>query len=123
MEHSLKIILDKINKDTTKQVTQSEQDSANAVSPIKGTGLAPTVNRFGVASAKSILATSKNLVPLTTQAASNTTKKQITVTVDFKTLTLNAIAKKYGVSVESIRKANNLLTDDLTLGQILIITF
>jgi len=122
-EDSLQGILDKINEEKAMQVTQSEKDSANAISPIKETGFAPTVNRFGIASAKSILATVKNLVPLTTQPASNTSKKQITVTVDSKISTLADVAKKYGVSVDSIRKANNLLTDELTFGQILIITF
>lgn len=121
-EQNLQSILDKINAANAEKASQLETTSANSVSPIKQTGQAPTVNRFGVKDSKSIQATIKNLVSGNTKTSSNTTKKQTVYTVE-KGDSIKTISTKYGVSVESIKKANNLTTNEVTVGQKLTIVF
>lgn len=121
-EQNLQSILDKINAANAEKASQLETTSANSVSPIKQTGQAPTVNRFGVKDSKSIQATIKNLVSGNTKTSSNTTKKQTVYTVENGD-SIKTISTKYGVSVESIKKANNLTTNEVTVGQKLTIVF
>jgi hypothetical protein len=121
-EQNLQSILDKINAEKASLTSQSEKDAANLVSPIRDKGLAPTVNRFGIKGGKSIQATGKNMVSGNTTANSNATKKQTTHTVA-KDETIKTISIKYGVSIDSIKNANSLTTNSVTVGQKLIIVF
>jgi len=129
-EKNLQSILDKINAANLSKSTELEKASANSVSPILNKGVAPTVNRFGVKSGKSIQTSNKNLSsgnalasngsPAT--SSSNLTRKQINHTVA-KGETIKTVALQYGVSVQSIKNANDLSTNEITPGQILTIIF
>lgn len=121
-EQNLQSILDKINAEKESLTSQSERDSANLVSPIRNRGLASTVNRFGIKGGKSIQATGKNMVSGNTTANSNATRQQRTHTVGLNE-TIKTISIKYGVSIDSIKNANSLTTNNLTVGQKLIIVF
>jgi LysM repeat protein len=121
-QKNLQEILDKITAQNSSTTSQLDISSANSTSSIKDKGQAPTVNRFGIKDSKSLQATIKNLVSGNTTATSNTSKKQTVYTVA-KGDSIKTISVKYGVTVESIKKANNLTTNEVAIGQKLIITF
>lgn len=129
-EKNLQSILDKINAANADSVSQLDRSSANALSAILARGVASTVNKFGIKSGKSIRTSNKNLIsgivspPNKSIASSVTglTRKQVKHTVA-KGETIKTVALQYGVSVESIKNANDLSTNEITPGQILIIIF
>jgi LysM repeat protein len=121
-QKNLQEILDKLTAQNTSATSQLDIASANSTSSIKQQGQSPTVNRFGIKDSKSLQATIKNLVSGATAATSNTTKKQYTYTVA-KGDTLKSISIKYGVTLDSIKKGNSLTSNEISVGQKLIITF
>ena len=80
------------------------------------------VNKFGIKDSNSLQTTTATVgTPTATTPASRptTTLTHTVVAGEY----LKTIAAKYGVTIDSIRSKNNLLSDTLKVTQKLIITF
>lgn len=121
-QQNLQAILDKLNAIGLNSAASLDKIAANAISSVKTKGLVPVVNKFGIKDAKSIQTTTKNLSSSLSAITNNVTKQQLKYTVQNGD-TLNTISTKYKVTVDSIKKENQLTSNELTVGQILIIVF
>lgn len=121
-QQNLQAILDKISSLNINTKSQLEKLLANRSSSIKFTASPSIVNKFGIKDSMSLQTTTANVgTPAATTPASRPAKT-LTYTVETGD-NLKIIANKYGVTIDSIRSKNNLLSDDLTPNQKLIITF
>lgn len=121
-QRNLQSILDKLNSIGLNSAASLDKIAANATSSVKNKGLVPVVNKFGLKDAKSIQTTTKNLSSGASAIINNVTKKKLTYTVQNGD-TIKTIAAKYSVTVDSIKKENELTSNELTVGQNLIIVF
>jgi LysM repeat protein len=121
-QQNLQAILDKISSLNINTKSQLEKLLANRSSSIKFTASPSIVNKFGIKDSNSLQTTTANVgKPAATTPASRpvTTLIHTVVAGEY----LKTIAEKYGVTVDSIRSKNNLLSDDLKVTQKLTITF
>ena len=121
-QQNLQAILDKISSLNINTKSQLERLLANRSSSIKFTASPSIVNKFGIKDSKSLQTTTASVgTPTATTPASRptTTLTHTVVAGEY----LKTIAAKYGVTIDSIRSKNNLLSDTLKVTQKLIITF
>lgn len=121
-QQNLQAILDKISSLNINTKSQLERLLANRSSSIKFTASPSIVNKFGIKDSKSLQTTTASVgKPTATTPASRptTTLTHTVVAGEY----LKTIAAKYGVTIDSIRSKNNLLSDTLKVTQKLIITF
>ena len=121
-QQNLQAILDKISSLNINTKSQLETLLANRSSSIKFTASPSIVNKFGIKDSNSLQTTTANVgTPTAATPASRpvTTLIHTVVAGEY----LKTIAEKYGVTVDSIRSKNNLLSDDLKVTQKLTITF
>ena len=121
-QQNLQAILDKISSLNINTKSQLERLLANRSSSIKFTASPSIVNKFGIKDSNSLQTTTATVgTPTATTPASRptTTLTHTVVAGEY----LKTIAAKYGVTIDSIRSKNNLLSDTLKVTQKLIITF
>ena len=121
-QQNLQAILDKISSLNINTKSQLETLLANRSSSIKFTASPSIVNKFGIKDSNSLQTTTATVgTPTATTPASRptTTLTHTVVAGEY----LKTIAAKYGVTIDSIRSKNNLLSDTLKVTQKLIITF
>jgi len=121
-QQNLQAILDKISSLNINTKSQLERLLANRSSSIKFTASPSIVNKFGIKDSNSLQTTTATVGTPTATTPASRPAKTLTYTVETGD-NLKIIAKKYGVTIDSIRSKNNLLTDTLTPKQKLIITF
>lgn len=121
-QQNLQAILDKISSLNINTKSQLERLLANRSSSIKLKATPSIVNKFGIKDSKSLQTTTANVGTPTATTPASRPAKTLTYTVETGD-NLKIIANKYGVTIDSIRSKNNLLTDTLTPKQKLIITF
>jgi len=127
-QQNLQAILDKISSLNINTKSQLERLLANRSSSIKFTASPSIVNKFGIKDSNSLQTTTATVgTPTVTTPTVATTASQPAKTLTYTVETgdtVESIAKKYGVTVYSIRRFNNLTaTDRLLPKQKLIITF
>lgn len=121
-QQNLQAILDKISSLNINTKSQLERLLANRSSSIKFTASPSIVNKFGIKDSNSLQTTTATVgTPTATTPASRPTTTLIHTVVDGEYL--KTIAAKYGVTIDSIRSKNNLLSDTLKVTQKLTITF
>ena len=121
-QQNLQAILDKISSLNINTKSQLETLLANRSSSIKLKATPSIVNKFGIKDSNSLQTTTATVgTPTATTPASRptTTLTHTVVAGEY----LKTIAAKYGVTIDSIRSKNNLLSDTLKVTQKLIITF
>ena len=121
-QQNLQAILDKISSLNINTKSQLERLLANRSSSIKFTASPSIVNKFGIKDSNSLQTTTATVGTPTATTPASRPAKTLTYTVETGD-NLKIIANKYGVTIDSIRSKNNLLTDTLTPKQKLIITF
>ena len=121
-QQNLQAILDKISSLNINTKSQLERLLANRSSSIKFTASPSIVNKFGIKDSNSLQTTTATVGTPTATTPASRPAKTLTYTVETGD-NLKIIANKYGVTIDSIRSKNNLLTDTLTPNQKLIITF
>ena len=121
-QQNLQAILDKISSLNINTKSQLETLLANRSSSIKFTASPSIVNKFGIKDSNSLQTTTATVGTPTATTPASRPAKTLTYTVETGD-NLKIIANKYGVTIDSIRSKNNLLTDTLTPKQKLIITF
>ena len=121
-QQNLQAILDKISSLNINTKSQLETLLANRSSSIKLKATPSIVNKFGIKDSNSLQTTTATVGTPTATTPASRPAKTLTYTVETGD-NLKIIANKYGVTIDSIRSKNNLLTDTLTPNQKLIITF